>query len=106
VDCELKQLLLRVELFLVRFHVDQHFSVLPVSDALLLQKCLNLGEIRGVTSHVRRQDDPNEALSERLEVVTRELFQKVVLSLVQDAKRLGSVIILLHALITVTNGAV
>lgn len=86
VDSELKQLLLRVELFLVRFHVYQQFSVLPAGDTFLLQKGLNLGEIRSMTSHVCCQNDSNEALSECLEVVPRKLLQKVVLSLIEDAK--------------------
>ena len=67
---KLKQGLLRVEFKLGRAPVNHLTLVLAIADALLLQQSLHIIEVRGVTSHISRQYNPNEPLPECLEVVT------------------------------------
>lgn len=103
---ELEQRLLSVEFFFQTLAVDQELPIFTVCDSLLLQDGLHFGEVRGVTRHVCSQNDADEALSESLEVVSTEILQEVVLSLVQDCERLGGMVIFLHRLITVADGSV
>ena len=103
---ELEQRLLSVEFFFQALAVDQELPVFTVCNSLLLQDGLHLGEVGGVTRHVCGQNDANEALSESLKVISTEILQEVVLSLVQDCERLGGMIIFLHRLITVADGSV
>ena len=56
--------------------------------------------------HVSGEDDADEALAESLKVVSREVFQEVVIIFVQDGERLSRVEVLLHRLITVADGAI
>ena len=56
--------------------------------------------------HVSRNDYPNEPLSEGLEVVSGEVLKEVVLLLVQNCKRLCSMIVFLHRLVTVADRSV
>ena len=57
-----------------------------------------------MSSHISRQDDANESLSERLKVIPREILQEVIVSLVEESERLGSVEVFLNTLITVADG--
>jgi len=56
--------------------------------------------------HVSGEDDADKALAESLKVVSREVFQEVVIIFVQDGERLSRVEVLLHRLITVADGAI
>jgi len=90
----------------VRLAVDELLTVLPVYDALLLNKCLHLGQVRGVTGHVCRQDYSNKPLSESLEVISGEIFEEVVFGSVEDGKRLCGVVVLLDGLVAVADGTI
>ena len=57
-----------------------------------------------MSSHISRQDDADKSLSERLKVIPRELFQEVIVSLVEESERLGSVEVFLNTLIAVADG--
>ena len=57
-------------------------------------------------SHVSRQNYPNESLAEGLKIVPSEVFQEVVLSLVENCERLSRMEALLDTLITVADGSV
>ena len=102
-NSKLKQLLLSVELLLVRFSVNQQFTVLTTLDTFLLEECSNFGQVSGVASHICGQNDANKALAEGLEVVSGEVFEKVVLLLVEESERLGRMVVLLHTLVAVAN---
>ena len=103
---ELEQRLLSVEFFFQTLAVDQELPIFTVCNSLLLQDGLHFGEVRGVTRHVCSQNDADEALAESLKVISTEILQEVVLSLVQDCERLGGMVIFLHGLITVADGSV
>ena len=102
---ELEQRLLGVEFFFQTLAVDQKLPIFTVCNSLLLQDGLHFSEVRSVTRHVCGQNDANEALSESLKVISTEILQEVVLSLVQNCERLGGMVIFLHRLVTVADGA-
>ena len=103
---ELEQRLLGVEFFFQTLAVDQELPIFTVCNSLLLQDGLHFGEVRSVTRHVCGQNDANEALSESLKVISTEILQEVVLSLVQNCERLGGMVIFLHRLVTVADGSI
>lgn len=59
-----------------------------------------------MAGHVCCKNDPNEALAECFIVIAREILKEVEIGLIQDTKRLSSVVIFLNRLVTVADGAV
>ena len=59
-----------------------------------------------MAGHVRREDDPDESLSEGLVVVAGEVFEEIEIVLIKNCEGLGSVIILLHRFVAVADCAV
>ncbi len=81
---EFNELLLRVEFLLMGFSVDEQLSFVAILDASLLYQRLHFGQVGRMTGHVSCEDDSDEPLPECLEVIAREVFQKVVLFHVQN----------------------
>ena len=90
----------------MRGTVNQKLTLITIRDALLGADGLHLGVVRGVTRHISRQDDADEALAEGFDVVACEAFEEIVLSLVEDCKGLSCMEVLLDGHITVADGAV
>ena len=57
-------------------------------------------------SHVRGQDNTDESLPKSLEIVSGELFQEVVVLLVENCEGFRRVEVFLHTLITEKDGSV
>lgn len=68
--CELDQSLLRIKLLLWSLFVNYIILVASLDYFLLLKQVLEVVEVGCVAGHVRGEDDADEALPERLEVVS------------------------------------
>ena len=101
-NTDLKELLLRVELFRRWFSIYDLFRVDSFFDLPLLNQTFERCEIWDMTRHISSKYHPDHSFSECFEFIFWEVLQKVKFFRVEDWKRFCHMEVLLYTLVIVT----